>query len=381
MRELIPELKLIPVDTAKLLLDPNNPRFVTNDNDHVPFDRIADPEVIERTSLRMSRDGKQDAYQIEQLVSSILTNGWQEIDSIFVRRYKKTDLYLVCEGNRRVTAIREILRRNDIPQELRDKLSRIHVLEIQGNHSEAEIARQVAYLLGVRHHGALKRWSPFAQARNIFKTYVEYANYASEDEFRWNDATAHRVAEALSIPPKQVKERLRVYRGMVSVASLPEVGPDRIRDHYYSLFDELLSRDKGPLAQFIAQDSATFALPVEAAQRMENLCHFSKHGRKGSPITNPQEWRAFENILKDDDETKRAANLLRVTEAKEQPSSVWAQRTQELKRLEWARWLEKVSVTLARVPLGDIDLEDQNAIALVKRLASHLDELKAKVNK
>lgn len=380
MRELVPELKSIKVDPAKLLLDPNNPRFVTNDNDHISYERIADPDVIERTSRRMSPDGKQDEYQIEQLVRSILTNGWQEIDSIFVSRYKNTDYYLVHEGNRRVTAIREILRRTDTPKADRDKLAHVSVMEIQGNHSAEEIERQVSYLLGVRHHGALKPWSPFAQARNIFRTYVEYAQYPSEDKFRWDEPTARKVASALSIPLDQVRERLQVYRAMVSVAALPEVGPTRIRDHYYSLFKELLSRRKGPLSQFIPQDPHTLALPPEAAQRMESLCHFSKDGRDGSPIANPQEWRALESILKDDDQIKRAANLLRVTEGKEEPSTVWAQRTQELKKLEWAPWLAKISATLARVPLGDIDLEDQHAIALVQRLASHLDELQAKVN-
>ncbi len=379
MRELVPELKSILVDPARLLLDPNNPRFVTRDSDHIPYERIADPDVIERTSLRMSPAGAEDEYQIQQLVSSILTNGWQEIDSIFVRRYKRTDYYLVCEGNRRVTAIREILRSKDTPKALREKLSKIYVMEIQGNHSPEEIERQVSYLLGVRHHGALKRWSPFAEARNIFKTYAEYAGYASEDEFRWNESMARKVASALSIPLDQVTERLRVYRGMVSVASLPQVGPTRVRDRYYSLFKELLTRRKGPLAQYIPQDPDTLSLPIEAAQRMESLCHFSKDGREGSPISSPQEWRALENILKDEDETKRAANLARVTEGKEEPSIVWAHRTQELKKLEWARWLDKISVTLARVPLGDIDPDDQNAIALVQRLASHLDALQAQV--
>jgi len=163
------------------------------------------------------------------------------------------------------------------------------------------------------------------------------------------------------------------------VASLPEVGPSRLLDHYYSLFKELLARRKGRLGKYIEQNPDTLVLPPDSAKRMDSLCHFSIDGRKGSPIANPQEWRSLEKILNDEDEAKRVANMTRIEDGKEAPSTVWAQRAQELKKLEWSRWLEKVSVILAKVPLGDIDLENPETVQLVKRLASHVDELQAQV--
>ena len=125
MLELVPRLKPIKVDPGKLLLDPNNPRFVTSHDDHVAYDRIADPAEIDRTARRMFPGGKDDEFRIEELVNSILRNGWQSIDSIFVRRYMDTDYYVVLEGNRRVTAIREILRRPDTPKESAARTTRM----------------------------------------------------------------------------------------------------------------------------------------------------------------------------------------------------------------------------------------------------------------
>ncbi len=146
----------------------------------------------------------------------------------------------------------------------------------------------------------------------------------------------------------------------------------------YSLFKELLARRQGPLGKYIEQDPDTLALPDESAKRMDDLCHFSID-RKGSPIKNPQEWRSLEKILKDEDEAKRAASIARVEKSKEQPSIVWAQRAEELKKLEWSRWLERVSAILAKVPLGDINLEDSETVGVVNRLASHIDDLQARV--
>jgi hypothetical protein len=54
---------------------------------------------------------------------------------------------------------------------------------------------------------------------------------------------------------------------------------------------------------------------------------------------------------------------------------VWAQRSEELRRLEWSRWLEQVLTVLSQVQLGDIEIEDSKAVAAVARLSEHLSGL------
>lgn len=375
MQEVRPQLRAFTVESSKLLLDPNNPRFVTSNEEKVPYERIADPAVVANAFKRMLPSGSEDPFRIHELISSIEKNGWQSIDSIFVRKYQGTGFYVVLEGNRRVTAIQELLSKEDIGPELQNSIKTIEVMEVLGEGSHEEFDNQVAYLLGVRHHGALKKWSPFAQARNILKTYVETAQLQSENEFSWNDEIGSRVGDSLSISVNEVRERLGVYRAMNSVSSLPEVGPENMKDRYYSLFKELLTRRKGALASYIEQDTQSFDVPEASAQKINKLCRFDAYQRQGSAIANPQEWRFLSKLLSDEDDDKRRDNILRVEKDMEQPSVVWAQRAQELKKLEWSRWLESVSNVLARVQLGAIDLDDVETRETVSKLVEVINTI------
>jgi hypothetical protein len=371
MPSLTPKLRRITVDPGTLLLDPNNPRFVTSHEEHVNGTRLADSAVIVATADKM----KQERFHVSEITQSILTNGWQPVDAIFVRRYLETDKYLVLEGNRRVAAIQSLLGSERTPIALREALYAIEALEVYGESSPEDYDKKVAYLLGVRHHGALKKWSPLAQARNIFKTYQEFANASGDDDFHWKSNIGEQVAKALSISRSDVQERLTVYRAMSSIAGLPDVGPQKMRDRYYSLMAELCKRLRGALGAYVVQSPDTFLLDARSAERVNQLCHFSDPTRSGSPITNPQEWAPFERIMSDENETKRAANLQRVEVGKEPPSVVWAQRSEELRRLEWSRWLEQVLTVLSQVQLGDIEIEDSKAVAAVARLSEHLGGL------
>ena len=309
---------------------------------------------------------------------SIQQKGLPPVDSRFVRKYLKTDNYVVLEGNRRVTAVQQLLNSEELPDNVRSTLSKIEVMEVLGDTDPMALERQISYLLGVRHHGSLKRWSPFAQASNIFDCFMEKADLQDESDFLWNEETGRDVADALSIPlsgKRSVEERLSVFQAMKSVAALPNVGPERMLDRYYSLFAELLSRRGQQLGEYIKQDQTTFRFDENSAHKMESLCNFSVPKREGAPIVNPQEWRPLSEILKDKDEDKREVNLQRVEEGKEIPSVVWAQRQEELKKLEWSIWLDKVHAVITKVQLGQIDTEDVETRETVMRLTQLLDQL------
>ena len=119
-------LRPIIVDPSKLLLDPNNPRFVTSQEEHIAEERITGPAVIVAASEKM----RQERFHVNDIVQSILTNGWQPIDAIFVRMHLPTGHFLVLEGNRRVAAIQSLLAREDLPPSVRQALATIEVLEV-----------------------------------------------------------------------------------------------------------------------------------------------------------------------------------------------------------------------------------------------------------
>lgn len=378
MLEFVPKLRAIQVDPMKLLLDPNNPRFVSSKEERVSEDKIAHPGVVSATAKKMFPSKNDDPYRIVELMQSIETNGWQPVDSIFVRKHEKEDAHVVLEGNRRVTAVQQLLGDKGLPASIRADLAKIEVMEVMGERDPEALERQVSYLLGVRHHGSLKRWSPFAQACNVLECFMEKAGLKDGDEFHWDKRVGRQVAEALSIPltgRRSVEERLSVLQAMKSVADLPNVGPSNLKDRYFSLFAELLARRGQKLGEYIKQDPKTFRFDEDSAKKIEKLCCFSVPKREGAPIVNPQEWRPLNEILKDKDESKREMNLRRVEEGKERPSVVWAQRQEELKKLEWSMWLEKVHAVIKKVQLGQINTDDQEMRKTVSRLIDVLDQL------
>jgi hypothetical protein len=359
MLQILPKLRQLEVSPDKLVLDPNNPRLITNDEQRVPEEHSADPGVIEETRRKLGGigDEKNDRFEIRELERSILTNGWQPIDFIFVKAFQDSGKYLVLEGNRRVAAIRNILSRGDVEKEIRSSLQSIEVMEVMGNGPPEQLHEQVNYLLGVRHHGSLRKWSPFAQAYNIYRRYLELSKQ-DDKTFRWDGKIGQQIANALSIPLDQVNERLRVFRVMQQAGNVPEVRNSEqsgggMKDRYYSVCRDGLMSGKRALQSFIQQDQATFLLDEQGVERLEHLCHFSRVRREGAPLNNPQEWRPLGNILADEDEEKRKENIRLVLELKEKPSVVWAKRADELRKLQWDKWLQRVVLVLSTIQIGD----------------------------
>lgn len=381
--KLIPKLNKIKVAPSKLILDPNNPRLTSREQDKVPEANFGDPGVIAQTESRMhpgtfgrsgkkKKNDKDDKFDIRRLIESIQVNGWQPVDSIFVKKYD-ADKYLVIEGNRRVTAIRAILA-DDSDESIRVKsdLREIEVLEIIPEGSSEELDKKINYLLGVRHHGSLKKWSPFAQAHSLFKRYLELAKQ-DKASFQWDPKIGHQVAETVSVEDVVVHDRLKVYRVMEQLGLLPAVKEiDGMKGRYYSLCAEALERKE--LQGYIHQDPSTFLLGEDDLTRFDDLCHFSTENRNDAPITNPQEWRFLAKILAEEDKIKRTEMLSKVERDKYKPSVVWAERAEELSKPQWSTWLKNLNNVLAKVTFSD-DLDSDAAKSTVRELVLLLEEL------
>ena len=169
MAGMVPELKRITVDVKKLYLDPNNPRFVTSKDDLKKEEDTVD--LNEETKTKMDSG----AHDIKSLIDSIKVNGWIPIDHVFVKSLpSESGRYVVLEGNRRVTALQKILNDEDDISTDKESIEKIEVMEVLDDGDLAiPLADKITYLLGVRHHGSLKKWSPFARAQNIYLHYLE----------------------------------------------------------------------------------------------------------------------------------------------------------------------------------------------------------------
>ena len=372
------QLRQITIPWESLVLDPNNPRFITRTEDRIKDADCVRHQIMGLTRQRLSPDS--DRYKLEELVRSIKQNGWLPVDFVFVRKlsgHKKK--YLVLEGNRRIAAIYKIMAENEPEfRPLRESLSTVDVMEVCSPGTRAELQKHITYLLGVRHHGSLVKWTPFAQAHNIFFQFLEKAQQTM-DTFKWHEPAAVKVADTLSIDVKEVKERLRIYRVMKQVGNLPEVKDSEggMKDHYYSVCGEPLISPRKYLGAYLGQDPDTFLVTVEGLRRLENLCKFSVTNRDGAAIHNPSEWRYLDLILGLTPPDIRAENLRKVEQDGLHPSDVWADHIAEQSQLDWQKWLFQVNGTLKLITM-DEDFSSPEAKSSGQQLAALLGDLDAR---
>jgi hypothetical protein len=371
--DLLPSLKLRKVSTGNLLLDPNNPRLKSGGIEQLDIFSADDQNVQHDLEATFVND---ESYRLQELEDTITANGWCPVDLIFVRKHNGSgNKFVVLEGNRRVTAIRRLLRNVDLDPSLKKAISKIEVMEITDDIPESEMHKKISYLLGVRHHGALKKWSPYAQASNIFRIYKERTE-CDWDSFRWDAHVGREISNQLSIPEKQVYERMQVYRLMRQVGDSETVagGPGGMKHHYYSVCGAAL-KGKG-LSDYIKQDSGTLLLDEESVQKIEELCHFSNERREGAPIKNPPEWSKFDRILTDPDTSRRKEMIQEVVEKKRTPSDVWAKRQQEILKLDWEKWLIHMQTILKTADIDTTyDVEEiQTPLKWLVHIISELDE-------
>ncbi len=378
MAELLaPKLKPISVRYDQLVLDPNNPRFTTRKEDRIAEGHFLDQDLAGITESKLFTKG--DRFKIEELVNSIKRNGWLPVDYIFVRKLKDDPKrYVVLEGNRRVAAIREIMKDTKGAAKPKNELASIQVMEIVDKISSEELQKKITYLLGVRHHGSLKRWTPFAQAYNIFVRYLEVSGQNS-DTFTWSQSHGQVVADTLSIPLEEVRDRLKVYRVMSQIGNSPLVKESEggMEDRYYSVCEEPLVKPRKMLGSYVEQDPKSFLLTEETVGRIIEVCHFNQANREGAPIRNPQEWRYLDRILADEDISKKQMNLREVEVHKRLPSEVWAERAAELSPVNWEKWLFQVNTILKSVSLGD-DFKSEKATDSFNRLVALIEKLDQK---
>lgn len=373
--------KKVPLDS--LIPDPNNPRLLSGDEQVVPCEDAANGNCVSRTYEKM----KKDEFKIHELADSIKENGWIPVDNIFVQTVSHKSLYLVLEGNRRLTALQSIVQDPNVSDDKKIRDVSVVIVEKLANESDEAYNDYISTLLGMRHHGSLIRWTAFAQAKNIYTHYLKEGGY-NWNSFVWNVNTAQKIADSLSIgiggtkgkkDNVSVHSRLLVYRAMQQTNEYinrddktVEAGAG-VEDGHYSLFSDLLVRGTSPLKTFIKQDPCSFLVDELSLERLVSLCHFDKAGRKDAPIQNPQEWAPLGKILAD---PNREFLLPRILDNKELPSDVWSEEKAKQMKWQWDNWLREVEEVL-KIPDITTDYTDPVIIESFRRLDSVLAALEA----
>lgn len=156
------QTKEITVGLAQLMLDPNNYRLNKGEDER----DYTDDEILE---VQSEVQQKLISENISDLETSILKNGFLEVDKIVVKELRNTSTqtdyknYVVIEGNRRTAAFKSVIGefyiededrfQEGFPKALQEKYKNINVILVEG--SEAEIKDYSQRLMGIRHVSGL----------------------------------------------------------------------------------------------------------------------------------------------------------------------------------------------------------------------------------
>jgi hypothetical protein len=314
----------LEVELTSLLLDPNNPRFVQKpETAPVVSDKEAasvkiQGEILARfspkpTDTDSEESDEPDTTNIQDLKISLLRIGYVGIDKIVVRQLGKTGKFLVLEGNRRVAALKSLLKDYDTGagrhradfERHKDSFLKITVLELQTTGlTQVEIQKAVSVILGIRHHGSLLPWDPLPRAFNI---YTEFTRIAGTDFDEISPSDEKAVAERLCIRLSEVRKALRCY---VAYRQLKDEYSDDIGDEDYSVIEELvankhfrgsLSSHSGP---YLSINEKNYELSFPSIERLNRLCQFGRRTSL-SPDSLPK------RILNDTRDVRRLADIVK----------------------------------------------------------------------
>lgn len=211
-----------------LYLDPNNYRFVDNENYvEISEENVFDENVQRRTSFFL--EGRKRA-NISDLIASFKSNGFLDVDVIQVRDLGQ-NRYLVIEGNRRVATLKALQEdyENGLDiKNLNPEIFKKIPFEIHSNESR----EKHLIIMGLKHISGNKMWSPINQAQLIYDFLEDYwgTQYYSEKETQ--------LCESLGISKVKLRSTQRAYHLILAYKS-SDFG-DQFESKDYSFFVEIM---------------------------------------------------------------------------------------------------------------------------------------------
>lgn len=220
------ETKDVPL--TKLLLDPNNYRFL----DHKKFKKKVSTRFHEDTVQRATLENLEYHYQLDELKNSILVNGYVPMERIIVTPYAKVPgFFLVVEGNRRVAALKSLI--NDsregalkLSAERIKSLAKVPCAILQSSGGELKHAERV--IMGIRHIAGPKEWGAYQQALLV-------SELKDEELLEFKE-----IGEMLGVSAVEAARRYRAVNALKFMEN-DELFGTKAEPAFYRLFHELVS--------------------------------------------------------------------------------------------------------------------------------------------
>jgi ParB-like chromosome segregation protein Spo0J len=189
-------------------------------------------DSVQDSTLRLLERGH--AYQLRALRNSILANGYVPMERIIVVPYRRAGLnkYLVIEGNRRVAALKSLIRDAKegsirLSPEQESSFSRIPCAILESSGKSIQNAERV--IMGIRHIAGPREWGAYQQAQLIY----ELAEEQGMDQ--------GTIADHLGLSRVEVGRRYRALKALHAMENDEEYG-EEAKSEFYRLFHELVSQ-------------------------------------------------------------------------------------------------------------------------------------------
>ena len=334
------QLTPINLNVADIYLDPNNPRFVGDDWRTIHDDEIDKENIQSDTRKRMAR-----FYNVEKLRMNMEVNGYLPIDRIIVRRFK-LDKYVVLEGNRRITAAKQILSSHqpgsEVSKAVLQSLSSIPCLEYTGSDTEASWIFQ-----GIRHITGIVGWSAYNKAKLLSE--------------RWDEdkgITLTEVGKQFGLSRYGAGQWIRGYRAFRQAKDESNYSRE-IDEKVYPYFQELFGRSNPPLREWLGWN--------ENEYKFENELHLDEFLSWIYPKEDPGDGQDIDDLLGEWDK-RIIGNVQRLRDI----SYLLRNNPQEFQRFRSNNDLD-TAISSARVKEAAEKLEGERQPA--KKLLQSMDDL------
>src|ERR1035437_3040755 len=247
------------ISVSKLLLDPNNYRFL----DRKKFKKKAANRFHEESVQRATLESLEQSYQLDELKHSILTNGYVPMERIIVVPYPpKPGFFLVVEGNRRVASLKSILKEEgegviELTPAQRASFSKIPCAVLKSSGSTLKHAERI--IMGIRHIAGPKEWGAYQQALLV-------SELKDDEDLEFKD-----IGETLGISSVEAARRYRAI-GALKQMEEDELFGKKAESAFYRLFHELVALPEVRARFGWSWDKNAFVDMEKARQFFELIC-------------------------------------------------------------------------------------------------------------
>lgn len=281
-------LSPLKVSPRELLLDPTNPRLITESSQHKQYtpEEICSAETQDYVLELVCRK----EHDVRRLISSIGEMGFVGgLHEMIVKDLGSGGPYLVIEGNRRTAALRHLLAKSgSLRPDVRRSIEQVEVkLFAHRKNSEHGEQKVIDVLLGSIHIDGPKEWGALERAHYVHRSYMRA--FGERREFRYVTEASREVGSSFNMSPKAVHKCLIICR---AYEQLRRAGVG-IEPKHYSLLD-LAIKTRSVADPYFEVNRNTCELSPVGVERFAELVL-----RDQAPVHNPKLFDLFVEIYED----------------------------------------------------------------------------------